>query len=201
MNAVQLSRGLGWFSLGFGLTKLFAPGPLARAVGLSENHNRLLQALGAREITSGFGLLARPKPTAFAWSRVAGDIMDLSLLGAALSQTRSQPLSVSRSQDDDRRRLTLTMAVLGGVTLLDLLVSTRLSQDPKPDPRWHFTPAGGRDGLRRPLEIDQPRYLRFDEQVPSRQGRRNGGDEWEEPSEAEADSGFRLPRETAPPDR
>ena len=174
MNAAQFSRGLGWFSIGLGMTELLAPRALARAIGVSEDHDRLLRTLGAREIVSGLGLLARPKPTGFAWSRVAGDIMDLSLLGAALTQVHSRPMLVSRSQDDDRRRLTFAIAVVAGVTLVDVITSVRLTRPKKPDPRWRFNPPGGRSGLRRPIEVDRPQDLRFDDQRPSRL--RNRGD-------------------------
>jgi len=176
MNAAQFSRSLGWFSIGLGLTELVAPRRLARAIGVSENHDRLIQALGVRELVSGLGLLARPKPTGFAWSRVAGDIMDLSLLGAALSQVRSQPLSVSRSHDDDCRRLTFAMSAVAAVTLVDVITSVRLTQKPSPDPRWRFNPPGGRSGLRRPIEIDQPRHLPVNEQQPSRGRHDDNGD-------------------------
>ena len=150
------------------MTELLAPRTLARAIGVSEDHDRLLQALGVREIVSGLGLLARPKPTGFAWSRVAGDIMDLSLLGAAMTQVRSQPMSVSRSYDDDRRRLTFAMAMVAGVTLIDVIVSAQLTRPKKPDPRWRFNPPGGRSGLSRQTEVDRPQDLRFDEDRPSR---------------------------------
>jgi hypothetical protein len=173
MNAAQLSRGLGWFSIGLGLTELLAPRELARTIGLSESHDRVIRALGAREIASGLGLLARPKPTGFAWSRVAGDIMDLSLLGAAYSQLNSQPVSVSRSQDDDRRRLTAAIITVAAVTVVDVVVSAQLTQKPKTDPRWRFTPPGGRSGLRRPIEVDRPQYLSVEEQQSQR--RRNDG--------------------------
>src|SRR5215217_6046530 len=104
MNAAQFSRGLGWFSIGLGLTELLSPRRVARLIGVSDDHDRLIRVLGAREIASGLGLLARPKPMGFAWSRVAGDIMDLSLLSAALTRISQQPMSVSRSINDDRRR-------------------------------------------------------------------------------------------------
>jgi hypothetical protein len=171
MNAAQFSRSLGWFSISLGLAELIAPRRLAHAIGVSENHDRLIRALGAREIASGLGLIALPKPTYFAWSRVAGDITDLSLLGAACSRVHSQPLSVSRSHDDDRRRLTLAMAVVAAVTAVDFLTSVRLTQKPKTDPKWRYQPASGRSGLRRPLEVDHPRYLPVDQQPRSRSRR------------------------------
>lgn len=172
MNTAQFSRGLGWFSIGLGLTELLAPRSLARTIGLSEDHDGVIRALGVREIASGLGLLARPKPTGFAWSRVAGDSMDLSLLGAAYSQLSSQPISVSRSQDDDRRRLTATIIAVAAITLVDVMTSARLTQKPKNDPRWRYNPPGGRSGLRRPIEVDRPEYLSVEEQ-PSRRRRNN----------------------------
>ena len=135
MNAAQFSRSLGWLSLGLGLAELIAPRKLASAIGLNEHHDRFIQGLGARELVSGFGLLARPKPTAFAWSRVVGDIMDLSLLGAALTQTRSQSMPVSRSLDDDRRRLTWVISAMAAVTILDVITSVRLTQPAELDSR------------------------------------------------------------------
>ena len=71
----------------------------------------------------------------FGWSRVAGDIMDLSLLGAALTQTRSQSMPVSRSLDDDRRRLTWVISAMAAVTVLDVITSVRLTQPAELDSR------------------------------------------------------------------
>ena len=39
-----------------------------------------MRLVGAREIASGFGILAQNKPTPWLWSRVGGDAMDLALL-------------------------------------------------------------------------------------------------------------------------
>jgi hypothetical protein len=161
MNASTLSRGLGWFSIGLGLTELLAPRKLAQAIGVSENHDALIRMLGAREITSGLALLARPKPTTWMWSRVAGDIMDLSLLGAAVSNVESRPLRVSGSRDSDRRRLTVAIAAVAGITLIDLLVSVRLTQKPRPDPSWRYTPEGGRAGIARPSFTQRPPALEY----------------------------------------
>ncbi|MEO6002993.1 MAG: hypothetical protein ABIZ04_20315 [Opitutus sp.] len=177
MNAAQFSRGLGWFSIGLGAAEIFAPRGVARTIGVSEDHDRLIRVLGFRELTSGVGLLMRPKPTGFAWSRVAGDIMDLSLLGAAYTRVQSQPLSVSRSNQDDRRRLTIAFASVVGVTLLDVLTSVRLTQKPKIDSAWHYTPPGGRGGLRRPIEPDRPQYLPNDQQPRSGERSRSEGSE------------------------
>jgi hypothetical protein len=44
--------------------------------------------MGVREVTQGAGILARPRPTAWLWSRVAGDVLDLSLLGVTAAKNR-----------------------------------------------------------------------------------------------------------------
>ncbi|HYD85492.1 MAG TPA: hypothetical protein VEA63_15605, partial [Opitutus sp.] len=125
MNAAHFSRGLGWFSIALGLTELLAPKKLARAIGVGEGHENLLRALGAREIASGLGILARPKPTGMVWSRVAGDAMDLALLGFAYE-----------ARGTDRRRLTAAIIAVAGITALDVATAIRLTQPPRADPRW-----------------------------------------------------------------
>lgn len=150
MNVSSLSRGLGWFSIGLGAAELFAPRRLARAVGVGEENETLIRLLGARELASGLGILARPKPTGFMWSRVAGDIMDIGLLGTALAHHDSQPAAFRAYRDQQRQRLIGAIAAVAGVTILDVFASVALSRPPHIDPRWRYTPPGGRAGIRQP---------------------------------------------------
>jgi hypothetical protein len=85
-----LAEFLGWFSVGLGTTQLAAPGVLCKVVGASDEGlaPRLMRLMGARELTQGIGILARPRPTAWVWSRVAGDVLDLSLLGLIAAKNR-----------------------------------------------------------------------------------------------------------------
>jgi hypothetical protein len=183
MNAATFSRGLGWFSIALGAAELFAPRKVAEAVGISDDHDTLIRLLGAREMTSGLGLLARPKPTSWMWSRVAGDMMDLSLLGAAASKVGSRPLSVSGSRDSERRRLTTAITAVAVIGVIDLVVSMRLTQRPKIDPRWRYTPRNGRSGIARTsngaarppaLDYPDPSALETSEQSTSRAGADSG---------------------------
>src|SRR6478736_1373161 len=66
------SRGLGWFSIGLGLAEIGAPRALARLIGISndEEVRDTMFALGLREITSGIGILTRPRSAGWVWSRV-----------------------------------------------------------------------------------------------------------------------------------
>lgn len=78
----SLTRFLGWFSMGLGTAQVTAPRLLSRIVGANPDGSspRLMRLMGVRELAHGTGILARPRPTAWLWSRVAGDALDLALL-------------------------------------------------------------------------------------------------------------------------
>jgi uncharacterized membrane protein len=115
----RTAQGLGWFSVGLGLAELLAPRQLGRFVGVRDNPRaRLtLRAMGLRDLAAGTGILVRPRPAGWMWARVAGDAIDLALLGLALGGKRA-----------NRSRIPAAIASVAGVTALDLLVSTRLSR-------------------------------------------------------------------------
>ena len=123
MNEYQLARNLGAFSIGLGLAEILFPRQLARLIGVSEEHDKTLQLLGLREIASGLGIM-QGKPAHFLWSRVAGDVMDLGLLSAALN-----------SEDSDRKRVRDAMIAVAAVTAVDLLASALHSRSFE-DPAW-----------------------------------------------------------------
>jgi uncharacterized membrane protein len=113
-RATQWARGLGWFSIGLGLTELLAPRQLARSIGLHESRAGVLPWLGVRELVSGIGILAKNGSSApWVRSRAFGDAIDLGLLGAAISSPRN-----------DRGKLAIATAAVVGVTALDVFVGT-----------------------------------------------------------------------------
>lgn len=117
-DSSRLARGLGWFSIGLGLAEVAAPRAVARLIGIREddNTNSVLRAMGSREIANGVAILAQPNRARWLWSRVGGDMVDLSALGAAF-----------KAEESDTRRLTAaTMAVLG-VTALDVLCAGKMT--------------------------------------------------------------------------
>ena len=83
----RLATGLGWASNGLAVAQLGAPQRFARAIGVEDDRTarRVLRLVGAREAAAGVGILSRPRPAGWLWARVAGDAMDLALLGLALS--------------------------------------------------------------------------------------------------------------------
>jgi len=90
----ELARFLGWFSVGLGFAQLAAPRTMCRLVGARADGTapRLMRIMGARELAQGIGILTRPRPTMWLWSRVAGDGLDLSLLGLTAARNRKRRL-------------------------------------------------------------------------------------------------------------
>jgi uncharacterized membrane protein len=114
------ATGLGWFSIGLGLAEIFAAREIARLVGV-RNRPAIFAALGARELLSGLGILMQRKPAPWLWSRVAGDLMDLSLLGVAFTERGS-----------DRARVEGAAAAVGGVMIADVICALQHSRDTAP---------------------------------------------------------------------
>ncbi|MEU0968503.1 SRPBCC family protein [Streptomyces sp. NPDC005917] len=82
-----LVHALGWASAALGVPQVMSPGGFARRLGVGDapRHRLATIAVGVRELAAAAGLLGRPRP-AWLWSRVAGDIMDLTLLTRALKR-------------------------------------------------------------------------------------------------------------------
>jgi uncharacterized membrane protein len=112
----RIAKALGWFSIGLGLVQLLAPRSMSRAIGIDEQPV-LMRAIGVREIASGVGILSERKQTEWLWSRVAGDAMDLALLGIAAS-----------TPGTNGKRVATVAATVAGITALDTLTSVRYSQ-------------------------------------------------------------------------
>ena len=77
-----LARFLGWFSIGLGTAQVLAPRALCRVVGAKDSGTPplVMRVMGVRELAQGSGILTRPRPTTWLWSRVAGDALDLGAL-------------------------------------------------------------------------------------------------------------------------
>lgn len=115
-GAHTLARALGWFSLGLGLTEVLFPRKLGRAIGFDDSDAALLPLMGMREIAAGAGVLAAKDPTLGVQARIAGDVLDLALLGRAF-----------RSASSDPARVMAATAAVAGVTALDVLCAAQLS--------------------------------------------------------------------------
>jgi uncharacterized membrane protein len=117
-QARKVANGLGWLSIGLGVAELVAPDSVARMVGVKPNSTSrtLLRVAGARELAAGLGILSNKQPRGWVWSRVAGDIVDLSMLGSAMSKDGA-----------DRARLNAATFAVLGVTALDIMTGKGIS--------------------------------------------------------------------------
>lgn len=120
--AERRSVALGWFSIGLGLAQILAPERVARLAGASpkDSTRGTMLAVGLREITCGVGILAQPQSAGWLWARVAGDLMDLVLLGRTLS-----------SPEAHRGNALASTAAVVGVTLLDAKTAMDLGRERK----------------------------------------------------------------------
>lgn len=114
-----MARGLGVFSFALGIPQTLAPGRMNRLIGVRDDAKSrlLMRAVGVRELAAGVGIFTDRRPAPWIWARVAGDTMDLALLGSALRNR-------SRSQG---RTLAATGAVAGAFAA-DVVDGIRLSR-------------------------------------------------------------------------
>jgi uncharacterized membrane protein len=113
----RMAQGLGWFSIGLGALELAASGAISRWLGMSDGKG-MIRMLGAREIASGIGILRHERPATWMWGRVAGDVMDLAVLGMALPSATH------------RRRLAGAATFVAGALVADYMCADRLSRLP-----------------------------------------------------------------------
>ncbi len=115
MNDIQLSKFLGWFSLGLGALEMFASRRIAHTLGLDSP--RLIQAFGAREVVAGLMVLGQPDASTPVWGRVAGDAMDVAVLATGLG-----------SDNPKRHGAAWAMLFVLGATALDIAVAASLTR-------------------------------------------------------------------------
>ncbi len=118
-NAGRLARAVGWFSIGLGLPQVAAPRDFAQAIGVSgdADSQTVVRLVGLRELACGVGIVARPRSSAWFWARVAGDLMDLALLGRALSSGGAK-----------QNRTAAVAAAVVGIAVQDLLLARQLGR-------------------------------------------------------------------------
>jgi uncharacterized membrane protein len=119
-----LGNALGWASVGLGVPLAIAPERTLEAIGIEPDARSRAIALGvgAQEFGAAAGILAieRPRPVVSLWSRVAGDLTHLALLGLAWQNNRqSAP------------RLGGAIAFVAGCAVIDTFAAVRFSRQPE----------------------------------------------------------------------
>jgi hypothetical protein len=134
----SLAQFLGWFSIGLGTAQVTMPKTLCKIVGASDDGAAplVMRLVGLRELTQGTGILTRPRPTTWLWSRVGGDTLDLSLLLATAAKNR-------------RARTAFAIANVLAVTVPDVYESRFLSRK--------TGPVRAAKRIRKGVTIDRPR--------------------------------------------
>jgi hypothetical protein len=111
-----LAKGLGWFSLGLGLSELLAPNALARWLGMPGSE-AVLRAYGVREIGTGLGIFASGNPAGWMWGRVGGDALDIATLAGGLHKDNA-----------NRGNVAFALGAVLGLTVLDAACAGSLSR-------------------------------------------------------------------------
>lgn len=122
MNARKVACGLGWFSVGLGLTEVLAGRTLGRELGV-EDSSGILRLFGLREIAAGAGILVqggspRGRLAPWVWARVAGDALDLAALSKGLAPGRRR-----------RGAVAAAIGVVAAITAIDVACAMQLSHD------------------------------------------------------------------------
>ena len=141
--ADRFGRALGWFSIGLGLTELFAAQRLTRALGAEGNEN-FVRAMGVRELAHGVLCLSVNNDYGAA-TRVAGDMVDLAGLA-----------SIYTDDNPKKSNVALAIAAVIGCTIADLTAAQRIRSlhDRKGEPVRDY---GDRSGFPKGLEDSRGR--------------------------------------------
>ena len=113
-TAFSTATKLGLFSYGLGITQLLRPGSVNRFAGVPDfglNHT-MQQIIGVREIVSGTGILFGNNTSGWMWSRVAGDLMDLTILAGTLGT----PIGI-------KKKLVPAILAISALTILDAKIA------------------------------------------------------------------------------
>ncbi|ACK84903.1 hypothetical protein [Methylorubrum extorquens] len=114
----ELAHGLGWFSIGLGLTEVACGDAIARWLGMPRAAP-VIQAYGVREILQGVGILGSQDPTPWISARVAGDALDIATVLPGLD-----------GQNPRKDNVLIALLALAGVTAVDVICAQNLSEAP-----------------------------------------------------------------------
>lgn len=123
MHTDKYARALGWVSLALGAAQLTMPRTITRLSGLDDAPAAatITRLVGGRELLHAAMLLGGRSPAQWAWTRVAGDTMDLALLGGAMQNREGAR----------RRRAGAALAVVSALTALDTVCAAGARRRPQ----------------------------------------------------------------------
>jgi hypothetical protein len=136
----ELAHGLGWFSIGLGLTEVACGGAIARWLGMPRAAP-VIQAYGVRELLQGAGILGSRDPTPWISARVAGDALDIATVLPGLE-----------GHNPRKDNVLIALLALAGVTAVDVICAQNLSGAPLAPSQKVRQDYRRRSGFRRPAE-------------------------------------------------
>lgn len=113
-----LAQGLGWFSIGLGLTELAYGSSLARWLGMPRSAP-VIRTYGVRELVQGVGILGSGDPTPWISARVLGDALDITTVLPGLE-----------SPNGRKHNVLLALLALVSVTAVDAICAQNLAKAP-----------------------------------------------------------------------
>jgi hypothetical protein len=118
VGPIRVADGLGVASAALAAPMLLAPRKLLDQIGIRPDPRptTITIAVGVRELVATFTILGMRHRRVGAWSRVGGDLIDLSLLARALPR-----------RGTNRSRLIGAMSVVGGILAADLATALKLN--------------------------------------------------------------------------
>ena len=114
----ELARGLGWFSIGLGLTEVACGSAIARWLGMPRSAP-VIRAYGVRELLQGVGILGASDPTPWISARVAGDALDIATVLPGLE-----------GHNPHKDNVLVALVALAGVTAIDVICARSLAEAP-----------------------------------------------------------------------
>lgn len=136
----ELAQGLGWFSIGLGLTEVTFGGAIARWLGMPRAAP-VIQVYGVRELIQGAGILGSRDPTPWISARVAGDALDIATVLPGLE-----------GQNPRKDNVLIALVALVGVTAIDVICAQNLSGAPLNPSQKIRQDYRRRSGFRRPAK-------------------------------------------------
>ncbi|QIJ76966.1 cyclase dehydrase [Methylobacterium sp. NI91] len=136
----ELAQGLGWFSIGLGLTEVAFGSAIARWLGMPRAAP-VIQTYGVRELIQGAGILGSRDPTPWISARVAGDALDIA--------TTLPGLEGNNPRKDN---VLIALMALAGVTAIDVICARNLSEAPLTPSQKVRQDYRRRSGFRRPVK-------------------------------------------------
>ncbi|MGH1571100.1 cyclase dehydrase [Methylobacterium sp. P31] len=136
----ELAHGLGWFSIGLGLTEVAFGDAIASWLG-KPRAAPVIRAYGVRELLQGAGIFGSRDPTPWISARVAGDALDIATVLPGLE-----------GENPRKDNVLIALVALAGVTAVDVICAQNLAEAPLAPSQKVRQDYRRRSGFRRPAE-------------------------------------------------